>query len=149
MTFADFLALARTKTYAIPYGEPLGDNTEHMAFDHGDWRYRDRYTGHNPYGGQELVWFQGQTVWMKNYLAQVLSDICPMDDIYDFQRHALGQPDPNHLMRGPALVEQGSFRYTNEISRDIQQFAGTETIWFGSTPVYRMVLHGGALRPLP
>ena len=65
MTFAEFLALARRETYAIPHGDKLGDGTEHMAFDLGSWRYRDRYTGRNPYGGQELVWFEGRPVWME------------------------------------------------------------------------------------
>ena len=143
MTFEEFLALARRETYAIPHGEKLEDGTEHMAFDRGSWRYRDRYAGQNPYGGQELVWFEGQVVWIKNYLAEVVSEVCSSEEIYRFQRLALGSPDPQHLMRGPALFRDGRFRYENRIEGNLDRFNGEECIYFDDLKVYRMILHGG------
>ncbi len=145
MTFAEFLALARRETYAIPHGDKLGDGTEHMAFDLGSWRYRDRYTGRNPYGGQELVWFEGRPVWMKNYLAEVVSQACSSEAIYRFQRLVLGSPDPQHLMRGPSLFRDGRFRYENQIEGDLDRFQGQEFIYFDDVTVYRMILHGGKI----
>ena len=59
MIFEEFLAMARRETYAIPHGQRCEDGTEHMAFDLNPWRYRDRYMGQNPYGGQEMVWCGG------------------------------------------------------------------------------------------
>ncbi|MBS35507.1 MAG: hypothetical protein CMO26_06230 [Thiotrichales bacterium] len=146
MKFEEFLALARRETYAIPNGTPLGDDTSHMAFDQGPWRYRDRYAGLNPYGGQELVWFEDNVVWLKNYLAEVTSDVCALGDIYTFQRLALGQPDPDHLMRGPAELRDGRFRYKNHIAGDIDRFKGEEFIYFDEQAVYHMILHGGRVR---
>ena len=145
MTFEAFLALARRETYAIPTGEKLGDGTEHMAFDQGPWRYRDRYAGQNPYGGQELVWCEGRAVWMKNYLAEVVSDSPSSEEIYAFQRLALGSPDPDHLMRGPAVFRDGRFRYENRIEGGLDRFQGEEFIYFEDQMVYRMILHGGKL----
>ncbi len=143
MIFTEFLALARRETYAIPHGENLGDGTEHMAFDRGQWRYRDRYAGQNPYGGQEMVRFEGRVVWIKNYLAEVISETCPSEEIYRFQRLALGNPDPQHLMRGPAQFRDGRFRYENRIEGDLGRFHGEESIYFDDLMVYRMILHGG------
>ncbi|MEM9777202.1 MAG: DUF5680 domain-containing protein, partial [Chloroflexota bacterium] len=74
----DFLVEARRVTYAIPHGTPVEDGTEQMVYDRDEWRYRDRYAGHNPYGGHEIVWQDGKVVWMKNYIAQVVEKVRPV-----------------------------------------------------------------------
>ncbi len=139
----DFLVEARRVTYAIPHGTAVGDGTEQMIYDRDEWGYRDRYAGYNPYGGHELVWHQGKVIWMKNYIAEVLSDVRPMSEIYDFQREVLGQPDPEHLMRGPAHYENGDYSYKNEITGDLSFFSGQEFIYYKGEAVYRMTFHGG------
>lgn len=139
----DFLVEARRVTYAITHGTPVGDGTEQMIYDRGEWRYRDRYAGQNPYGGHEIVWHNGNVIWMKNYIAEVLSDIRPMSEIYEFQREVLGKPDPNHLMRGPANYTSGLYRYTNSVEGDLTAFKGEEQILYQNQPVYQMIFHGG------
>ncbi len=141
----DFLVEARRVTYAIPHGTPIGDGTDQMIYDRDNWRYRDRYAGHNPYGGHEMVWHKGEVIWMKNYVAEVLSDVRPMAEIYNFQREVLGQPDPNHLMRGPASYTNGPYSYTNEIDGDLSRFIGTEQIYYEGEVVYRMWFHGSSI----
>ena len=141
----DFLVVARRETYAIPHGTAVGDGTEQMIFDQGPWRYRDRYAGRNPYGGHEIVWRDGVGVWMKNYIAEVLSDIRPLEEIYAFQREVLGQPDPEHLMRGPASYVSGPYSYANTVEGDLARFQGEETIAWQDTPVYRMIFHGSLI----
>ncbi len=141
----DFLVEARRQTYAIPHGEKLADGTEQMVWDRGIWSYRDRYAGQNPYGGHELVWCDGRVVWMKNYMATVLTDHPPMGEIYAFQRTVLGDPDPDHLMRGPASYVEGPFVYRNTVDGDIFQFSGVETISHDGIDVYRMIFHGGLI----
>ena len=139
----DFLVEARRVTYAIPHGEKLPDNTEQMVYDKKGWGYRDRYAGYNPYGGHELVWRDGQVIWMKNYMAEVTSDRRPLDEIYAFQREVLGQPDPEHLMRGPDRYENGPYRYTNQVEGDLARFSGKEMIYYEGEAVYFMIFHGG------
>jgi hypothetical protein len=141
----DFLVAARRATYAIPEGTDLGDGTAQMSFDDGPWRYRDRYAGLNPYGGHEIVWKDGAVVWMKNYVAEVLSDLRPMDEIYAFQREVLGQPDPRHPMRGPARHENGPYSYANTVEGDLARFRGEETIAFEGRPVYRIMFQGSLI----
>ncbi|MBT6202550.1 MAG: hypothetical protein HOI34_02490 [Rhodospirillaceae bacterium] len=141
----EFLVVARRETYAIPDGTDVGDGTQQMLFDQGPWRYRDRYAGQNPYGGHEIVWRDGKVIWMKNYIAEVLSDQRPMAEIYDFQREVLGQPDPEHLMRGPARYTSGHYSYSNTVTSDLARFSGEETIAWEGTPVYRMILHGSLI----
>ena len=141
----DFLVEARRVTYAIEHGTPVGDGTSQMIYDRDEWRYRDRYAGQNPYGGHEIVWRDGEVVWMKNYIAKVVSDSRPMSEIYDFQREVLGQPDPEHLMRGPAHYANGAYRYTNNIEGDLNYFTGHEQIFYNGKEVYRMTFHGGRI----
>ena len=141
----DFLVVARRETYAIPHGTAVGDGTEQMIFDQGPWRYRDRYAGQNPYGGHEIVWRDGAVVWMKNYIAEVLSDMRPLEEINAFQREVLGQPDPEHLMRGPASYVSGPYSYANTVECDLARFQGEETIAWQDTPVYRMIFHGSLI----
>ncbi len=143
MELVDFLVEARRGTYAIPHGDKLDDGTEQMVWRRDVWTYCDRYAGQNPYGGQELVWCDDQVVWMMNYRAAVLSDLRPMEEIYDFQRTVLGEPDPDHLMRGPAIFVRGLYTYRNDIEGDLNGFAGVETISHDGEEVYRMVFHGG------
>ena len=144
----DFLVIARRETYAIPHGTEVGDGTQQMIFDAGPWRYRDRYAGGNPYGGHEIVWRDGAVVWMKNYMAEVLPDLRPMAEIYDFQREVLGQPDREHLMRGPARYENGPYAYENSVRGDLAWFSGEETIRYEGTAVYSMIFHGGLVGPV-
>ena len=143
MNLVDFLVEARRGTYAIPHGTPLGDGTEEMAWRGGDWRYQDRYAGTNPYGGHELVWHRGRVVWLMHYFAEVLVRRPPMDEIYAFQREALGRPDPDHLMRGPVSFVRSPFVYQNKVEGDLDRFKGVETITFDGEVVYRMHFHGG------
>ena len=141
----DFLVEARQVTYAIPHGTAVGDGTEQMIYDRDEWRYRDRYAGQNPYGGHEIVWRNGKVIWMKNYMAEVVSDERPLAEIYDFQREVLGQPDPNHLMRGPAHYANALYSYTNNIQGDLSYFIGQEQIFYNGVEVYRMTFHGGRI----
>ena len=143
MTLVDFLVEARRETYAIPHGSPLGDGTEEMAWSNGPWRYQDRYAGINPYGGHEIVWRDGRVVWMQHYFAEVLGERASMDAIYAFQREALGSPDPDRLMRGPASFVRAPFAYVNDIEGDLDRFNGVETIACDGDVVYRMIFHGG------
>ncbi|MEM7802555.1 MAG: DUF5680 domain-containing protein [Chloroflexota bacterium] len=141
----DFLVEARTVTYAIPHGTAVGEGIEEMSYDRGEWRYRDRYAGQNRYGGQEMVWRYDQVVWLKNYIAEVVSNRRPTSEIYSFQREVLGQPDPEHLMRGPAYYTNGFYRYTNQIEGDLSFFIGMEQIYYDDEEVYRMTFHGGKI----
>ena len=145
-TLVDFLVQARRETYAISHGESLDDTTEQMVWSFEDWRYCDRYAGTNPYGGQELVWRGNQVVWMMNYYAEVLSDTVPINQIYAYQREVLGQPDREHLMRGPERHRRGDFAYQNTVDGELSDFIGEETIVFKNEKVYRMRFHGGSVR---
>ena len=141
----NFLVEARRVTYAIPHGTAVGDGTEQMAYDKDEWCYRDRYMGQNPYGGHEIVWRNGKVIWIKNYIAEVVSDERPLTEIYDFQREVLGQPDPNHLVRGPARYENGPYSYSNQIEGDLSYFTGHEQIFYNGVEIYRMIFHGGTI----
>ena len=141
----DFLAQARRETYAIPEGDRNQDGTSQNAWRRDAWRYVDRYAGTNPYGGQELVWHAGRVVWMMGYRAEILADEPSSDDIYAFQRRVLGDPDPEHLMRGPRRYTHGAFSYDNRVEGGIAGFSGREHIRYADTLVYLMAFHGGVI----
>ncbi len=140
-----FLAQARRETYAIPDGDENRDGTSQNAWRRDAWAYVDRYAGTNPYGGQELVWRDGRVVWMMSYHARILADEPSSDDIYAFQRRVLGDPDPDHLMRGPRNYLYGQWSYDNRVDGDIAGFSGREHIRYADTMVYLMEFHGGVI----
>ncbi len=85
-------------------------------------------------------------MWLMHYFAEVLVRRPPMDEIYAFQREALGRPDPDHLMRGPASFTRAPLVYQNVVEGDLDRFSGVETIAFDGEVVYRMEFHGGRVR---
>jgi hypothetical protein len=64
MEFLAFLLRAKLKTYATG-GEgnerDFEDGTREMSYREGDFFYRDRYFGSNPFIGEEVVWRKGKS----------------------------------------------------------------------------------------
>jgi hypothetical protein len=63
--FKKFLVKAKVNTYATD-GENnekiLPDGTKKLEFKEGDFLYRDRYFGLNPFIGEEIVFYNGKVV---------------------------------------------------------------------------------------
>lgn len=69
-----------------------------------------------------------------------------MNTIYAFLRLALRQGTVACPYRGPALVREGAFMYTNQSEGTLEAFWGHERITDHAQPVYDLHYSGGVLR---
>ena len=92
MKLQEFLVNAKVNTYAS-VGESsernLEDGSKELIYKLGEWEYRDRYFGFNPFIGEEIVWENGETVWGMHYYGKVLSETLDVKEIYEFLKNAL------------------------------------------------------------
>lgn len=144
---AKFLVKAKTSTYAGGVGEKrLEDGSKELVYKEGDFRYRDRYFGFNPFCGQEIVWQKGEAIWAMNYYGQVISDFEPKK-VYNFLRKALKKVKEDYPFRGPAHFRDEKFDYINtDSSGSISEFCGVERIFYDGKEVYIGYFHGGFIK---
>ncbi|OHA57710.1 MAG: hypothetical protein A2114_02415 [Candidatus Vogelbacteria bacterium GWA1_51_14] len=144
-----FLAEANRHGYAAGESknwikEPDGSTT--IDYEFGFWRYHDNFFGGEPYGGREVVFYEGKAVWMMVYYGWVeVGQDASL--IYRFLREALlKQNDENLPLRGPKSYTNLDFVYRCDWSKGstLCCFSGHEQIFnreFGL--LYRAHFEGG------
>jgi hypothetical protein len=146
MEFIPFLLQAKRQTYASG-GEGneriLEDGAREMSYREGEYFYRDRYFGFNPFAGEEVVWRDDKVVWAMNYYGMVTDESVPAGDIYRFLQKALRQASAERPFRGPHEFREGEYLYQDTSEGDVAQFSGEEVIFFKNTQVYLLTYHGG------
>src|ERR671918_380451 len=133
MEFVEFLLRAKLKTYATG-GEGnehnLEDGTREMSYREGNFFYRDRYFGFNPFIGEEVIWDKDKVIWAMNYYGAVTDDSIPAGDVYHFLQKAMQQIRPDRPFRGPSEHRERDFLYQDESTGHVDQFSGEEKIFF-------------------
>lgn len=151
MSLREFLIRAKVQTYAGE-GERnerrLEDGGKELTFREGEFLYRDRYYGFNPFAGEEIVWRGGQAIWVMNYYGEVTDDATPCIDVYEFLQSALRNVEAGRPFRGPREFSDGDFIYRDESTGDPDRFTGHEWILYQGREVYRLDYHGGAVSPV-
>ncbi len=147
MDLREFLVKAKLATYASEQVNEwvLEDGAKELVFESGDYRYRDRYYGFNPFFGEEIVWRNNKIVWFMNYFGKVVSDIVSAKEVYKFLRSAMRQVKEDRPFRGPSYFKSGDFEYIDKSKGDIDSFVGVERIWFRGRDVYWLNYHGGSM----
>jgi hypothetical protein len=148
-----FLLQAKRHTYAGQGDEatvaPLQAGTKQLEYRHGLFCYRDIYVGMAYFVGQEIVSYQDHPVWSMSYAGGVVpavTDRAAIGAIYAFLRLALRQGTVDQPYRGPALVREDSYVYTNQSEGVLEAFWGYERITGHTQPVYELHYSGGILR---
>lgn len=146
MELAQFLVKAKLAGYASQ-GEAnerkLDDGGNELTVEGGEFYYRDRYYGFNPFVGEEVVFRGGKVVWAMNYYGEVLNDNAPAKQVYGFLQQAMRRVGKDRPFRGPNCFQQGDFEYRDESQGNIDQFTGVEVIMYRGQEVYRLAYHGG------
>jgi len=146
MNLKKFLVKAKKSTYATEGEENerrLEDGAKELTYEEGEFKYRDRYYGFDPFGGEEVVWNNGKPVWTMEYRGRTTESKAPSKEIYKFLRKALREVKGDKPFRGPENFEKGQFKYTNRVKGDIKEFKGTERILYKGKKVYKLYYHGG------
>ena len=148
MELKDFLVKAKVGTYASD-GEGkekiLEDGSKELIYESGEWRYCDRYFGFNPFIGEEIVWLNNEAVWGMNYYGRILSDEVNAKLLYKFLRNAMRLVEAERPFRGPTEFQEKEWDYKDESHGTVDNFEGTETIYFREEKVYELKYHGGLI----
>lgn len=141
-----FLVKAKIDTYASSGegGEKvLLDGSKGFEFEEKEFKYRDRYFGFNPFIGEEIVWQNEKVVWGMNYYGEVVSEIIPSKQIYQFLQEALKKITEDKPFRGPDNFKKGDFEYVNKVKGTVEKFESKEIILYKEQVVYKLNYHGG------
>ncbi len=145
-----FLINAKKNTYAAGSGNKakiLSNGVREYVFSEGDFRYTDKYSGHEKFSGEENVFKNNKIIWRMSYSGGILSDEITVDNIYSFLKKALKQIPDDKPLRGPKELVDKGHKYTNNIKGDIDKFSGEEKIFYKNKLMYSLSYDGEAIEP--
>ena len=141
-----FLLQAKKSTYAGAKGDSkriLFDGSKEFAFTAGEYCYRDRYFGSNPFAGEEVVFFNNETIWVMNYRGYILDKTINNKEVYSFLKQALMNVPKASPFRGPSEFVLGDYKYVSKAQGDQNSFVGVEKIYLKNNKIYELYFHGG------
>jgi len=151
MNLREFLVLAKKDTYASGRltDKISKDGAKKLIYENSSLRYADKYFGHNPFIGNEIVFENEKMIWGMNYYGFVESlDISPKE-VLDFLKEALKQIREEEPFRGPGYFKKNDFEYFCESKGNLDRFVGFERINYKEKTVYRGEFHGGQIKEKP
>jgi hypothetical protein len=149
MELNEFLIKAKTGTYASngeANEQKLADGCLELTYSEGEFSYRDRYFGFDPFAGQEIVFRDGKAIWSMNYFGRTVDKKFPGTQVYAFLQKALRLVTLERPFRGPSTFEEGAFMYNDESLGTLEAFSGVERILFNGHKVYQLKYHGGIVK---
>jgi hypothetical protein len=149
MELSEFLIAAKTGTYASngeANEQKNPDGSLELSYSAGEFSYRDRYFGFDPFVGQEIVFQHGKAIWSMNYYGHTVDEKYPGAQVYAFLQKVLRQVTPERPFRGPSTFEEGNFMYNDESMGRLESFSGVERILFSGHKVYQLKYHGGTVK---
>ena len=141
-----FLVKAKKSTYAA--GDKADkiiedDKSTSLFFEEGNWKYHDNYIGGEPYGGRELVFFQGKPVYIMVYYGWVAQSVADPASVYKILQKALSLIPEDKPFRGPEECKNEDLLYVNTVKGVVSNFFGEEVISRGNKELYRAKYMGG------
>lgn len=119
------------------------DGSTTIIHNDKQWSMHDNFFGGEPYGGREVISFEGKAVWIMVYYGKVMPEVNEIKKVYSFLQKALGQTDKDYPLRGPKLLEEENLRYENKWHGDLKEFSGEEKILEDGKDVYCAWYRGG------
>ena len=124
MELVDFIVKAKINTYATT-GEggenTLEDGSKQLVFKEGEFNYRDRYFGSNPFIGEEIVFKNNKVIWGMNYYGKAFSNEISIKEIYEFLKKAMQKVSRDNPFRGPENFKEGNFEYKNNHEENLEK----------------------------
>ena len=109
--------------------DPQRPGFKELAYENGDWEYRDSYAGYYMAPGSSVVYYKDKPVWYMTYggSGQAPEHFHKSKETYAFLRKALLEPSPDLPIRGPAYYFEATDKKTGEIRQD-WSFAEDSTV---------------------
>lgn len=99
--------------------------------------------------GEEVVYTNEQTpIWGMNYYGITLDNSLSEEAVDKALRPALIKVGEDNVLpvRGPKEYLNGEYRYTFDVSGNLDCFEGQETIYKNDNKVYVLKCHGGTIK---
>lgn len=148
----NFLIEAKKQTYANEnVKKQLSSRKGSFDYEYSsnNMTYHDTYFGGTNFMGEEVVYQENDTpIWGMNYYGRTLNQNLSEEAIDNALRPALmkvGEGD-NLPVRGPKEYINGEYLYTFDVSGELNNFEGIETIYKGKEKIYVLKCHGGTIK---
>ncbi len=148
----DFLIEAKKSTYANGTAEKIESNrlgSKDYEYKKGNMLYHDTYFGGTNFIGEEVVYIDNKIYWAMNYYGVTLDENLGEEAMDNALRPALMQVGVSENIipvRGPREYKNGDFKYTFEVSGDLTNFSGIETIYKNDKKIYELKCNGGLIK---
>lgn len=148
----DFLIEAKKSTYANGTAEKIESSrldSKDYEYKKGNMLYHDTYFGGTNFIGEEVVYIDNKIYWAMNYYGVTLDENLGEEAMDNALRPALMQVGVSEniiLVRGPREYKTGDFKYTFEVSGDLTNFSGIETIYKNDKKIYELKCNGGLIK---
>ncbi|QQG50035.1 MAG: hypothetical protein HZB70_00400 [Candidatus Berkelbacteria bacterium] len=121
------------------------DNSETIIYERGDWRFHDSWVGGVKFGGRDIVSLKNVPIWIMTYYGYPLDSDVNVGELYGFLKRALMKMPEDRPFRGPGLLVEGDWRYSNKTEGSVERFDGMEQIHFKDGLVYEARFMGGVV----
>lgn len=148
----DFLIEAKKSTYANGTAEKIESNrlgSKDYEYKKDNMLYHDTYFGGTNFIGEEVVYIDNKIYWAMNYYGVTLDENLGEEAMDNALRPALMQVGVSENIipvRGPREYKNGNFKYTFEVSGDLTNFSGIETIYKNDKKIYELKCNGGLIK---
>lgn len=148
----DFLIEAKKSTYANGTTEKIESSrlgSKDYEYKKDNMLYHDTYFGGTNFIGEEVVYIDNKIYWAMNYYGVTLDENLGEEAMDNALRPALMQVGVSENIipvRGPREYKNGYFKYTFEVSGDLTNFSGIETIYKNDKKVYELKCNGGLIK---
>ena len=152
INLSEFLIEAKKQTYAnenVKKQLSSRKGSHDYEYSNGNMLYHDTYFGGTNFMGEEVVYEQGDTpIWGMNYYGVTLDETLSEEAVDKALRPALMQVGNNDIIpvRGPKEFINGEYRYTFNVSGNLDYFEGEESIYKDNKKVYVLKCHGGTIK---
>jgi hypothetical protein len=119
------------------------DGSTTIIFESGDFKMHDNFFGGEPYGGNDVIFYKGQAVWMMVYYGLIIPSVGDLEEFYEFLKRALRQQPEDLPLRGPKLFKDGEFTYRNKVKGSLEDYVGEEIIFKNKVQIYKANYVGG------
>ena len=125
------------------------DNSTTITHESSDgrWLFHDNFFGGEPYGGREVIFKDGQAVWMMVYYGEIVDKGLDKDKVYAFLQKSLSLADEDLPVRGPKEkkeeIDGGEWFYENNWQGSLERFKGKEIIKINGKEIYNADYIGG------
>jgi Domain of unknown function (DUF5680) len=127
--------------------EPSRLGSRDLAYQDGDYAYRDSYFGNVDFLGQETVWFKGNPVWAMNYYGYIIrTDLIDASRTGATIKAALTAMYAENRFLGGFAWTGPHGTYADGSTGDHQHFHGHEYITVDGVKAYALDYFGGVIK---